>query len=111
MNKITLLIIAVGLALVGVIADSFIKIAGKGPKFIDWRWFVLGSVVYISTIFGWFYVLKYLKLTTIGVYYSVSILLSLVIVGTFYFKESLNVYEIIGVITAIASIILLGRFA
>jgi len=112
MNRVTIsLILAIILALIGVIGDSLIRISGSGPKFVDLKWFIFGSVVYISTIFGWFYVMKYLKFATIGVFYGVSSLLFLVFAGIFFFKEHLNILEIMGIIMALMSMVLLGRFA
>jgi len=55
--------------------------------------------------------MKNIKLATLGVFYAVSTILFLVIIGTFYFKEPINIYEMIGIIGAIASLILLGKFA
>lgn len=111
MTKIIPLIISVGLALIGVVGDSLIRRAGAGPKFVDLRWFTIGSVVYISTIFGWFFVMKYLKFSTIGVFYGVSSLLFLVIAGIIFFHERPNPIEIIGIGLAIISMVLLGRYA
>ncbi|MBU2539614.1 hypothetical protein KJ786_00415 [Patescibacteria group bacterium] len=68
-------------------------------------------MIYASTAFGWFFVMKNIKLATLGVFYAVSTILFLVIIGTFYFKEPINIYEMIGIIGAIASLILLGKFA
>lgn len=99
------------LAMVGVIGDFFIKLSGQGPKFMDVKWFVSGAFIYISTSAGWFYVMKHIKLSSIGVIYSLTTALLIVAIGVFYFHEKLNVYEIIGIITAIVSVILLSRFA
>jgi len=55
--------------------------------------------------------MKYLKLSTIGVYYGISSLLFLVLTGVFYFKEKLGMMEVFGIILAIISLIILGRFA
>lgn len=104
-------LVAIGLGLVGVIADALMKKAGAGPAYIDWKWFALGTVVYLSTIFGWFWVMKTLKLSTIGVLYGVSSILFLVLAGMLFFGERLNIYEGIGVGLAIASIVLLAKFA
>lgn len=105
------IIIVAFLAVVGVIGDFFIKLSGHGPKFMDVKWFVIGSLVYISTIAGWFYVMKHIKLSSLGVIYSLTTVLLLVAIGVFYFHEKLNIYEIVGIITAIVSVILLSRFA
>lgn len=112
MNKVIFSLLAtVVLALVGVAGDFLIKLAGSGKKFVDWRWLMLGLLVYASTAFGWFFVMKNIRLTTLGVYYSVATVLFLVLVGVFYFQESINTYEIIGIAMAIGSLIILGRFA
>ena len=55
--------------------------------------------------------MKQLKLATIDVVYSVSMVLLLTAIGVVSFRESLNYYEIAGLGMAIASLILLVRFA
>ncbi len=112
MDKVFLsLVMAVFLALAGVIADSFLKVSGGGNKFVDLKLFTIGSFIYGFTILGWFYVMKYLKLSTIGVYYGVSSLLFLVLTGVFWFKEKLGVWEIVGIFLAMTSLFILGKFA
>jgi multidrug transporter EmrE-like cation transporter len=55
--------------------------------------------------------MRHLKLATIGVVYSVSMILLLTGVGVFFFRESLSAYEVAGLALAIASLVLLVRFA
>jgi multidrug transporter EmrE-like cation transporter len=52
-----------------------------------------------------------LKLATISVLYSVSLVLLLTAVGVVLFRESLSYFEVIGIILAVASLVLLMRFA
>jgi len=108
---ITALFVTVILALVGVVGDYFIKIASSGKKFLEPKWFIIGLVIYALTAFGWVFVMKYIKLSTLGVFYAVSTMIFLTVVSILNFGEKLNFYEAIGIIMAIASIILLGRFA
>jgi small multidrug resistance pump len=108
MNSILMILLLTAVSAVG---DYFLKLAGVGPKFIEMKWFAIGAAIYMSTIFGWFYVMKYVKLSSIGVIYSIASVLLFVALGIIFFHEKLNVYEIIGIITAIVSLILLGRFA
>ncbi|MBI2631980.1 transporter [Candidatus Pacearchaeota archaeon] len=111
MNIIVIsLIFIIVLALIGVVGDFFIKIAGK-EKNINWFWFIIGLTIYASTAFGWLFVMRHVKLSTLGVFYGISTVLFLVFLSVLYFKESLNYYEGLGIIFAIISIILLGRFA
>jgi small multidrug resistance pump len=103
-------IIAVGLALVSVGADSILKLSTESTGKNLIIFFILGLIIYGSTAFGWFFVIKHIDLSTLGVYYSVSTVLFLALVGVFYFKEQINTPEIIGIALAVTSILLLGRF-
>lgn len=98
------------LAVAGVIGDYFIKLAGHGPRSMDLKWFIVGLVIYASTAFGWFWVMKHIKLSSLGVIYSLTTVLLLVGIGVIVFHEKMNVYEIIGTIGAICSVLLLSRF-
>lgn len=104
------LLISIGLAAVGVIGDTCIRIAGATHK-TNYPLVIFGALIYAATAFGWLYVMRHIKFSTIGVYYGVSSLFILALVGVVGFREQLNGYEILGVILAIISMFLLGRFA
>ena len=110
-KKLLALIITVGLALISVIGDYFINLAGEGRKDIVTRWFVIGLIIYASTAFGWFFVMKHIKLSTMGVYYAVPTIVFLALISVFSFKESINIYEVLGIILAILSVVLMAKFA
>src|SRR3984885_5165634 len=109
-NSIAILV-TVGFSIVGVVGDYFLKLASASENPLRSRWFYLGFAVYASTAFGWVFVMRHLKLATIGVVYSVSMILLLTCIGGALFREPLSPYEIAGMIMAIASLILLVRFA
>lgn len=98
------------LAGIGVLGDYYINLAGERGK-MDIKWFVVGLIIYASTAFGWYFAMKHIKLSTLGVFYAVSTVLFLAFISVAYFKEPLNQYELIGILVAIASLFLLGRFA
>jgi small multidrug resistance pump len=104
-------LLAIALAFVGVVADSFIKKASLAPSSFLSGWFVLGAAMYAATAFGWVYVMKSVKLETIGIYYSLSTVILLVLAGTFFFGERMTTPEWVGVCLGIISILLLGRFS
>jgi small multidrug resistance pump len=104
-------VITIAFSVVGVLGDYFLKLASAHEHSLKTMWFYVGFVVYASTAFGWVFVMKYLKLATISVVYSVSMVLLLTAIGVVFFRESLNSYEIAGLVMAIASLILLIRFA
>jgi len=110
MNNLIPIFIIIFLAGVGVLADYFIKLAGNGPKYINYTTFFIGMIIYALTAFGWFYVMKHIKLSTLGIFYSVTTVILLTLVGTIIFKEHLNIYEIIGIVFGVISIIILARF-
>jgi small multidrug resistance pump len=88
-----------------------LKLASEEAHSLRSPWFYVGFAVYASTAFGWVFVMKYLKLSTIGVIYSVSMILLLTAIGVVAFRESLNAYEIAGLLMAISALALLTRFA
>ncbi len=108
---ISTILIIIGLSLVGVLGDYFLKLSGHGSSYINWPLFLIGMAVYSSTAIGWFFVMKNIKLGTLGVVYATTTVLALALVGALFFKESLNVYEVLGVVAGLISIFLLSRFA
>jgi small multidrug resistance pump len=110
-NKTLAILITIAFSAVGVLGDYFLKLASAKQNSLASLWFYVGIVVYASTALGWVFVMKHLKLATIGAVYSVSLVVMLTTIGITAFRESLNYYEIAGLIMAIASLILLSRFA
>ena len=98
-------------SLVGVAGDYFLKLASSSDNPMRSGWFYMGFALYASTAFGWVFVMKYLKLATISVLYSVSIIVLLTAIGAIFFRETLNSYEIAGLVCAILALVLLARFA
>jgi small multidrug resistance pump len=104
-------VVTIAFSVVGVIGDYLLKRASDESNPMRSRWFYVGFVVYASTAFGWVFVMRHLKLATIGVVYSVSMILLLTTIGIVFFREPLNRYEIAGLAMAVASLVLLVRFA
>jgi drug/metabolite transporter (DMT)-like permease len=103
--------VTLAFSVVGVVGDYFLKLASSEEDSLKSRWFYIGFALYAATAFGWVFVMKHLKLGTISVLYSVSMVVLLTTVGVVIFKETLNYYEIAGLLMAIGSLILLVRFA
>jgi multidrug transporter EmrE-like cation transporter len=105
------ILVTIAFSVVGVAGDYFLKLASERAQPLRAGAFYLGFALYASTAFGWVFVMRHLKLGTIGVLYSVSMILLLTAVGVVLFKESLNTYELAGIVLALASLVLLIRFA
>jgi small multidrug resistance pump len=104
-------LVTVGFSALGVLGDYFLKKASLQEYPVTTRAFVIGFAVYSSTAFGWLFVMRYLKLGTIGVVYSVSMVVMLTVVGVFAFGESISHSEVVGLILAVAALVLLIREA
>jgi drug/metabolite transporter (DMT)-like permease len=112
MEKPTLaVLVTVTFSVVGVVGDYFLKLASGREQPLRTGWFYVGFALYASTAFGWVFVMRHLKLATISVLYSVSMVLLLTAVGVVLFREALNYYEVTGIVLAVASLVLLMRFA
>jgi multidrug transporter EmrE-like cation transporter len=112
MGKPTLaILVTIAFSAIGVVGDYFLKLASGREQPLKSAWFYVGFALYASTAFGWVFVMQHLKLATIGVVYSVSMILLLTVIGVALFRESLNYYEMAGIGLAVASLVLLMRFA
>ena len=70
----------------------------------------IGLAVYLTTGIIWFFIYKQTKFSSVGSVYGVATALIFAIVGIFYFKETVHLTEALGIVFAILSIVLLGRF-
>ena len=110
-TKTLAVLVTIGFSLVGVLGDYFLKRASADDHALRTAAFYVGFAVYASTAFGWVFVMKHLKLGTIGVVYSISMILCLTAIGVTFFGETLSAAEVVGLILAIVSLVLLMRFA
>src|SRR6266487_6002808 len=104
-------LVTIAFSVIGVLGDYFLKLASGREQPLRTGWFYLGFALYASTAFGWVFVMKHLKLGTISVLYSVSLVLLLTAIGVVVFRESLNHFEVVGIVFAVVSLVLLMRFA
>jgi small multidrug resistance pump len=101
---------AAAMSAVGIVGDYFLKRASGEANPLTTPSFLVGLALYSSTAFAWVFVMRHLKLAAIGGIYSVCMILMLTGMGFFFFNETLNRYEIVGILLAITSIGLLSRF-
>src|SRR5436190_16760823 len=104
-------LVTIAFSVVGIVGDYFLKLASACEQPLRTGWFYLGFALYASTAFGRVFVMRHLKLATISVLYSISMVLLLTAIGVVLFRESLNYFEVIGIVLAVASVVLLMRFA
>jgi drug/metabolite transporter (DMT)-like permease len=110
-TKTLAVLVTIAFSLVGVLGDYFLKLASREENSLRTPWFYVGFALYSATAFGWVFVMKHLKLGTISVLYSVSMVVFLTALGVAVFRETLNFAEVVGLVLAIAALILLVRFA
>ena len=109
-TKTIAVLVTIAFSVIGVLRDYFLKLASAREQSLRTGWFYLGFALYASTAFGWVFVMRHLKLATISVLYSVSLVLLLTAIGVVLFRESLNYFEVIGIVLAVVSLVLLMRF-
>jgi drug/metabolite transporter (DMT)-like permease len=110
MTSWRLILAIISITIITVAGDYFIKLASMASRPVQNKWFVAGCIMYVLSTFGWVYALRHIKLASIGVIYSLSIVVLLAALGVFVFGETLNRYEIAGLVFAVIAIVLLGRF-
>jgi len=84
----TAVLVTIAFSVIGVLGDYFLKLASAREQSLRTAWFYLGFVLY-----------------------SVSLVLLLTAIGVVLFRESLNYFEVIGIVLAVVSLVLLMRFA
>src|SRR5580700_2299550 len=109
--KTQAVVVTLAFSVVGGVGDYFLKLGSREENSLRSPWFYVGFALYASTAFGWVFVMKHLKLGTISVLYSISMVVLLTAVGVVIFQETLNYYEVAGLLMAIGALILLVRFA
>ena len=105
------MLVTIAFSVIGVLGDYFLKLASAREQPLRAISFYIGFALYASTAFGWVFVMKHLKLATISVLYAVSLVLLLTAIGVVLFRESLNYFEVIGIVLAVIALVLLMRFA
>lgn len=109
--RVLAILITVGLSLLAVIGDYFLKRASSTEAPFRTSAFITGFVIYASTAFGTVYVFRHLKLATSGGIYAVCLVVMLTLLGIVEFRETLRPSEVLGLCMAVCSLILLTRFA
>ncbi len=112
MKNFPSIIVTVALSFVSVTADYYLKRASESAQPYRSFGFILGVGLYAACAFGWVHVLRNTKLATIGAVYSIVVVVALAIIGVLVFREPLSTTELIGLVFAVVSLVLLsGRFA
>jgi multidrug transporter EmrE-like cation transporter len=108
--KTLAILVAATMSAVSIVGDYFLKRASAAQQPLATWSFLVGFVLYASTALAWTFVMRHLTLATIGVIYSMCMILLLALMGVVVFDEPLHRSEIVGIILALAAMILLARF-
>lgn len=107
---------AAGLAITGfavataIVADYFIKVASQRDESLLTASFMVGAGLYVLSAGGWLFAMKTMTLAQVGVVYSVVTILALTAMGVIWFGETLGWREWLGILFALLSVALMGRF-
>src|SRR5262245_63867833 len=101
--------LTVVLTLIGVGADTLLKLASASRTPFWNRWFALGVLTSFAFAATWVVLMQTVKLATASVFYAVTSALMLVAIGMLFFDERLTPAETAGVAMAGTAVVLLGR--
>jgi undecaprenyl phosphate-alpha-L-ara4N flippase subunit ArnF len=107
---------AAGIAVTGfavataIVADYFIKVASQREPSLLTASFALGAGLYVLSAVGWLFAMKTMTLAQVGVLYSVVTILALTAMGVVWFGETIGWREGLGIVFALLSVVLMGRF-
>jgi undecaprenyl phosphate-alpha-L-ara4N flippase subunit ArnF len=93
-----------------IIADFFIKTASQKEPSLLTSSFAIGAGLYVLSAVGWLFAMKTMTLAQVGVLYSVVTILALTAMGVLWFEETLGWQEVLGIVFALVSVLLMGRF-
>ncbi len=103
-------LVMVGVALVTVLGDYFLKIASSSAT-IRIKPLIAGIIIYGSTAFAWVYAMRHLKLATLSVVFTLSMLVFAAALGGIVFGERLSRAESVGILLSVVSVLMLYRFS
>jgi small multidrug resistance pump len=107
----TAILATIGICLFSATADYFLKRASDNPSPLLTVWFGLGFGMYACTAFGWVFVMRRLQFATLGVVYASTMVILMAAIGVVVLHETLRWQEALGIVLAVSSIFLLGRFS
>lgn len=87
-----------------VFADILFKKWALTDRFV---YIAIGTIVYIASTISWAFSLKYEYLSKAITVFSVLNLAILILVGVFFFKEDLSLWNKLGLLFGVASVVLL----
>ena len=100
----------IGICIFSATADYFLKRASDQFSPLLTVWFALGFGMYACTAFGWVIVMRRLQFATLGVVYASTMVILMAGIGVVVLHETLRWQEVVGIVLAVSSIFLLGRF-
>jgi drug/metabolite transporter (DMT)-like permease len=105
------LLLVIVLSLLGVLADTILKIASAERHFFVSRWLFAGLALSCVFALGWLFLMRIMKLATAGMFCGVASALLLCIIGVVFFEERLTSREVSGIAMAAVAMVLLSRFS
>ncbi len=104
-NKLIFISLISTVALIDIIGDYIAKSWAVNSKV---SYFIVGFVLFSIANFLWIFSMKYELLSKIMIFYSMIGVVAGFLVGLIVFKENLNLYNWLGFILAIVSLVLVN---
>lgn len=93
--------------IISVVGDTFFGYAAKSGPGYNFKWFIVGWVIYGISAIAWVIGYKHEKFAIVATLYSVFLVLFSVLIGYFIFKEKLTHGQFLGIVLGFISLFLL----
>lgn len=110
MSKIIATIFILLITTITATGDYFLKKSGQNTNTLFNKHLITGTLIYTFTSIMWAFTYKYMKFSTSVTIYSIFSIIIFAFIGVFIFKDTISIIEIIGIIFAILSLVILVRF-
>jgi drug/metabolite transporter (DMT)-like permease len=92
-----------------IAGDFFIKKASLLKDYSGWKLLLLGALFYGFSAIGWFWVYRTTKYFTVGAIHSFGTIILTIFIAILFFKEKINIWEGLGILFGIISLVLLMK--
>ncbi len=102
-------LVVVGMVLMSIAGDYFLKLASQGPSGLQSVEFGIGAGFYVLSAAAFLFAIRHMSLAHMGVWYAVLTILFSAALGIVVFRESLAARDVAGIAMALGALGLMNR--
>jgi drug/metabolite transporter (DMT)-like permease len=109
MSSVSALLVLLPITLATIAGDYCVKMASGSQSQNSYFVLLAGACLYGISAIGWFVLMRTHSLATIGVLYSATTIIMLAALGHFVFKEPTSSTQLLGLLLAVLSVIIMSH--